>query len=172
VIGREGGFCATLFQTARNSLILNGEMSEGLKEHAWKLNPLARADAHQIAPTHSRSATSRNNDVHWCIPVNRGVDPGFRGVCDTVLTQFGFALSLTHTEQYGAVPRRETRADLPHLTGSPGGRVEHRYPRTAVAGLAWTCVGSFAPFVLELPLMLLGVVLGVYSMIGRKAPPG
>ena len=27
-------------------------------------------------------------------------------------------------------------------------------------------------FVLELPLMLLGVVLGVYSMIGRKAPPG
>ena len=27
-------------------------------------------------------------------------------------------------------------------------------------------------FVLELPLMLLGVVLGVCSMIGRRAPPG
>jgi hypothetical protein len=33
---REGGFCATLFQAARKSLILNGEMSEWLKEHAWK----------------------------------------------------------------------------------------------------------------------------------------
>ena len=32
----EGGFCATLFKAARNSLILNGEMSEWLKEHAWK----------------------------------------------------------------------------------------------------------------------------------------
>jgi hypothetical protein len=27
-------------------------------------------------------------------------------------------------------------------------------------------------FVLELPLILLGVLLGVCSMIGRKAPPG
>src|SRR4051812_42844358 len=33
---REGRFCATLFWTIRNSLILNGEMSEWLKEHAWK----------------------------------------------------------------------------------------------------------------------------------------
>ena len=32
----EGGFCATLFQTVRKSLILNGEMSEWLNEHAWK----------------------------------------------------------------------------------------------------------------------------------------
>ena len=33
---REGGFCATLFQTARKCLILNGEMSEWSIEHAWK----------------------------------------------------------------------------------------------------------------------------------------
>src|SRR6476659_1153229 len=33
---REGRFCAILFQTARKWLILNGEMSEWLKEHAWK----------------------------------------------------------------------------------------------------------------------------------------
>src|SRR5215212_5296616 len=33
---RERGFCATLFQTARKLLILNGELSEWLKEHAWK----------------------------------------------------------------------------------------------------------------------------------------
>ena len=35
----EGGFCDTLFGTARKSLILNGEMSEWLMEHAWKTNP-------------------------------------------------------------------------------------------------------------------------------------
>ena len=33
---REGRFCAILWRTARKSLILNGEMSEWLKEHAWK----------------------------------------------------------------------------------------------------------------------------------------
>ena len=33
---REGRFCATLFRTARNCLILNGEMSEWSIEHAWK----------------------------------------------------------------------------------------------------------------------------------------
>jgi len=49
---REGGFCATLFQAARKSLILNGEMSEWSIEHAWKLTPAARADAHEIPPTH------------------------------------------------------------------------------------------------------------------------
>ena len=32
----EGGFCAILILAARKSLILNGEMSEWLKEHAWK----------------------------------------------------------------------------------------------------------------------------------------
>jgi hypothetical protein len=62
-------------------------MSEWLKEHAWKLIPLARADAHRNSPTHFRSTTSRNNDVHRTVPVNHDVCPGFQGVCDTVLTQ-------------------------------------------------------------------------------------
>jgi hypothetical protein len=54
---------ARLFQTDRKSLILNGEMSEWLKEHAWKLNPLARADPHQIPPTHFRLNDFRYIDV-------------------------------------------------------------------------------------------------------------
>jgi hypothetical protein len=33
---------------------LNGEMSEWLKEHAWKLIPVALSNAHPHAPTHSR----------------------------------------------------------------------------------------------------------------------
>ena len=36
---REGGFCDILIMAARKSLILNGEMSEWLKEHAWKTTP-------------------------------------------------------------------------------------------------------------------------------------
>jgi len=54
--------------SGRNSLILNGEMSEWLKERAWKLTPAARADAHEIPPTHPRSTTSHNNDVHAGVP--------------------------------------------------------------------------------------------------------
>src|SRR6476646_6498496 len=84
-------------------------MAEWSIAHAWKLIPLARADAHGIPPTHSRSTTSRNNDLLQRVPVSDGVAPGFRGVCDTVPTQFRFAIPLTHTEQYGAVPRRERR---------------------------------------------------------------
>src|SRR3954468_3958172 len=63
---REGGFCAILFQAARKSSILNGEMSEWSIEHAWKLTAVTRADAHQ---THQRtsasttSATSIRTDV-------------------------------------------------------------------------------------------------------------
>jgi hypothetical protein len=44
---REGGFCATLFLAARNSLILTGEMSEWSIEHAWK----AKRVSHTIAAT-------------------------------------------------------------------------------------------------------------------------
>jgi hypothetical protein len=68
-------------------------MSEWLKEHAWKSDLFTRADAHQIPPTHFRSTTSPYNDVRRRVPVNHGVDPGFRGVCDTVLTQFADSLT-------------------------------------------------------------------------------
>jgi hypothetical protein len=58
-----------------------------MKAHAWKLTRAARADAHQIPPTHSRSTTSHNIETRRRVPVNDGVCPGFDGVCDTVLTQ-------------------------------------------------------------------------------------
>ena len=75
-------------------------MSEWSIEHAWKLTPAARADAHQIAPTHSRSTTSRNNDLLQRVAVNDGAAPGFRGVCDTVLTQSANPLTSTHTNTH------------------------------------------------------------------------
>ena len=83
---------------SRKLLILNGEMSEWLKEHAWKLIPLARADAHQNPPTHSRSTTSRNIDMRRRVPVNHGVCPGFQGACDTVLTQNSVTVSAIRTD--------------------------------------------------------------------------
>jgi hypothetical protein len=82
----------------RKPLILNGEMSEWLKEHAWKLISLARADTHEIASTHFRSTTSRNNDLLQRVPLNDGVAPGFRGVCDTVLTQNSVTVSAIRTD--------------------------------------------------------------------------
>src|SRR5262245_50409682 len=42
---------------------------------------------------HFRSTTSRDNDVGRRVPVNRGMCPGFRGVCDTVLTQLGWRVT-------------------------------------------------------------------------------
>src|SRR3954468_22676316 len=68
-------------------------MSEWSIEHAWKLTPAARADAHKIPARHSRSTTSRNIDTRRRVPVNHDVCPGFRGVCDTVLTQFADSLT-------------------------------------------------------------------------------
>src|SRR6476619_347586 len=80
-------------------------MSEWLKEHAWKSDLFTRADAHQIPPTHFRSTTSRNKDVHAHVPVNHGVHPGFRRVCDTVLTQFRSSVAPTRTKTYRRVRR-------------------------------------------------------------------
>src|SRR5262245_24781994 len=67
-----------------------GEMSEWLKEHAWKSTPPARADALQNAPTHLRINDFRNCDTRRRVPVNHCVDRGFRGVCDPVVTQNRF----------------------------------------------------------------------------------
>jgi hypothetical protein len=50
----EGGFCGTLFWTARKSLILNGEMSEWLKEHAWKAISARLTERHQNTSSRNR----------------------------------------------------------------------------------------------------------------------
>jgi hypothetical protein len=68
------GVCDNPCQAARKSLIYKyGEMSEWLKEHAWKLIPVTLSNPHRHTPTHSPSTTSRNNDVHRSVPVNHGV---------------------------------------------------------------------------------------------------
>ncbi len=62
------GVCDNQIQTARKSLILkrpvvsersesNGEMSEWLKEHAWKAKRASDTEPLQRASTHTRSAT-------------------------------------------------------------------------------------------------------------------
>ena len=73
-----------ILKTRRDVRVVEGARLE--------IDSLARADAHRNAPTPSRSTTSRNNDRLQRVPVNDGVAPGFRGVCDTVLTQNSNAL--------------------------------------------------------------------------------
>jgi hypothetical protein len=72
-LGTSVDVCDNLCLTARKSLILNGEMSEWLKEHAWKSTRAARADAHQILPTHFRFNDFCNIDVRRSVPVNPGI---------------------------------------------------------------------------------------------------
>jgi len=60
---REGGFCAILFQAARKSLILNGEMSEWLKEHAWKANPESPTERYRHIAFHNEFKTSAHDVV-------------------------------------------------------------------------------------------------------------
>lgn len=55
------------------------------KDPAWKLNPLARADAHQTPPTHFRFNDLRNINVRRCVPVNEGVAPGASASCRNTL---------------------------------------------------------------------------------------
>src|SRR5262249_27901036 len=62
-------------------------MSERFKEHAWKSTLSARADAHEIPPTHSRSTASPNIDTRRHVLLNHRVDRGLRGYVTTVLTQ-------------------------------------------------------------------------------------
>ena len=78
-------------------------MSEWLKEHDWKVNLLARAEAHQNPPTQFRFNDFRNINVLRRLPVSDDVAPGFRGVCDTVLTQSELELALRHTDEHRVI---------------------------------------------------------------------
>ncbi len=103
--------CDNLCPITRKSLILNGEMSEWLKEHAWKSTRLARADAYEIPPTHFPINNFPNIDARRRVPVSCGVAPGFQGACDTVLTQFRSSVAPTCTKTYRRVPSSRLRSD-------------------------------------------------------------
>ena len=62
--------------TARHLAVARAELTRErrrMKEHAWKLIPLARADAHRQASTQLPSTTSRNNDMRLSVPVSDSV---------------------------------------------------------------------------------------------------
>src|SRR5260370_40948947 len=82
-------------------------MCEWLKEPAWKSIPFERADAHRVPPTQFRSTISRNIDMRRPVSVNHGVHPGFRGVCDTVLTQWRWSVPPTLMDGHRRVRRPE-----------------------------------------------------------------
>jgi hypothetical protein len=83
---REEGFCAILIQTARKSLILNGEMSEWLKEHAWRVKRASVLEEHQDTSFGSRFNGLRRDDAARCEPVNPGIRRRVLSPPHTVLT--------------------------------------------------------------------------------------
>ena len=91
----EGGFCDTLFRTARKSLILNGEMSEWSIEHAWKTIPASCTERHRNTSSRNRFNDFPPQNASRCEPVNVGVRRRFRAD----LTQFLHSSQL-HLFQY------------------------------------------------------------------------
>ena len=85
------------------------------KEHAWKSTLLARAEAHQNAPTHLQINDFRNIDAGRRVLVNRHVGRRFDAVCDTVLTQFVSALLAI---RFCASSVRESRRGPHSVVGS------------------------------------------------------
>jgi hypothetical protein len=54
------------------------------KADVLRRQAIAALERHtKLKTTHSRSTTSRNNDVHRSGPVSHGVGPGFQWVSDT-----------------------------------------------------------------------------------------
>src|SRR4051812_28545735 len=84
-----------------------GEMAEWLKALAWKLTPLARADAHRIIPTHFRSTTSRSNDLLQCGGSDGSVQRG----------EELFEVTLRHVQMRRDADRRPSLTDE-HLLGT------------------------------------------------------
>ena len=83
------GVCDKLFRTARKSLILkDGEMSEWLKEHAWKANPESLPERYRDSGFHTRFSNLRRQHVRRCEAVSDGIPRPDPGPPYTVSTQF------------------------------------------------------------------------------------
>jgi hypothetical protein len=71
----------------------NGHLPTPKRINAYAISDLTFQSDHSVCvrkprcSSRFRRTTLRNSDAHRCVPVNDGVAPGFRGVCDTVLTQ-------------------------------------------------------------------------------------
>ena len=70
--------CENLLLAARTSLILNGEMSEWLKEHAWKAKLARNAEEYAEPSTRTPSTNSPLGDIPQCDPVTVHILGGFQ----------------------------------------------------------------------------------------------
>jgi hypothetical protein len=104
-----------------------------------EIGSLQRSDAHQHSPTHWPSTTSRNDDVHQRLPVNRRVCPGFRGVCDTVLTQNRSLFKRRLTNAHGLVHLIWQYAPREGDCGGVAKRNHERARRTRLSRISRTC---------------------------------
>jgi hypothetical protein len=79
-VGTQGYVCVALRRFAETSRAELTRERRRLKEHAWKLMPVARADAHRNALTQFPPTTSRYNDVHRSVPVTTLFTKVSRGI--------------------------------------------------------------------------------------------
>jgi hypothetical protein len=86
-------------------------MSEWLKEHAWKSAPLARADAHQIPPTHFRINDFRKTNMRGRVLVSDALHQSVTAVSDTVLTQPESHLYAHVQNQFKVCPESRPQAN-------------------------------------------------------------
>ena len=105
-------------QLARKLLILQvGEMSEWLKEHAWKANPATLTKSYRRTSSRNRFNDFPPQNASRCEPVNVTVYGCFRGD----LTQFLHS-SERHLRSYAAVSFRTCDNDSDAVARF-GGRV-------------------------------------------------
>ena len=107
----------------------DGEMSEWLKEPAWKTKPAAPSSAHRTAPTHSRSSTSGQLDLLRCAFVIDAVRRGFEGHLSQSYHNRPASLPRTHTDEHGLA--RRARAAQPCRTADRGARAADTVRATA-----------------------------------------
>ena len=118
---REGRFCAILFQAARKALILNGEMAEWLKAHAWKAIPASITKRYRHSSFRRRSNDLASRSAPRCDSVIVGISRRFQAHLTPFLHSASHRLrrrSPTRTGEY--LPCKEferLRDDV---------RVEHR----------------------------------------------
>ena len=68
-LGRSGGGCNNLMLTSRKSLIINGDMSEWLKEHDWKAVRCNNVETYRITFSAVVSTTSPPRGLSLYLPV-------------------------------------------------------------------------------------------------------
>jgi len=100
------GVCDNHLAAARKSLILNGEMSEWLKEHAWKAILARLTERHRNTSLRNRFNDLPPPDAPRCDSVNLCIRRRFRSHLTQFLHSIRFHLRVSRLPDRRATPAR------------------------------------------------------------------